>query len=846
MRKLLLVALALATAGFLRAQDKAVINSAAEQAENLKPIPALPLSEAEARQHLNAHLSASEGTTVLVNNGPLITHPGQGAGGNNASIITTGTAPGFNHAASAFFRVADNFTVPAGELWQVDSVFFYAYQTGSTTTSTITSVNVRLWRGAPDSAGSELVFGDTTTNRMIRTRFSGIYRVADSTTNITNTERPIMVQTVNLGGTTLTAGTYWLDWQTAGSLTSGPWVPPVSIVGQPVVPGANARQRNAARVWNNALDGANPIEFPFVLHGTRGGLNPLSPFNLVAPPAGVTVLTSAGNTTPVTISWDTSAAGARYNWIFAVDSTDSSPRLLTIPSNTNSLTLTLGQIDAALASLGLEPGQSQAGFWTVWAYKAQGAPGPDSLRATTWRDITFGRQAITLSPFNLVSPPDNTTLVTSPINPAQVNIRWTKSGTGAVTYKWFFTAPAVTGSLPTLVVGSNNNGLDTTLTLVNSAIDGILAGLGIARGDSAVGEWRVFAYRSATDSLASTQTFNITLKRQGIGEVAIVLDTTVANMRISRDTLINYLSAQNRTFDVVHRGSQTGTVTVNVLGYNTVVLLGEGTNVGSPNTRQAIKDYLNAGTTTRKSKVIVFAEDFGWQFDRTGSGSLDTALTRDFFGVEYLADRPAGTVTGVGGAGNERVINLSFGLADSVAGAWPDVFRIVRPDAVPLYRFQRYTSNSDSVSSVGRATSTYNTAVFGFDLRRIRGAFDSPAGATARALQSAFFFVDNGTPLSASEPSASVSRPKEFKLEQNYPNPFNPTTTIQFAVPSVSDVKLEVFNILGQKVASLVNRRMEAGVHTVNFNAANLSSGVYFYRLQAGNFVQTKKMMLVK
>jgi hypothetical protein len=584
----------------------------------------------------------------------------------------------------------------------------------------------------------------------------------------------------------------------------------------------------------------------FGLELATTALNPLSPFNLVAPPAGVTVTTTTGSTTPVTISWDTSATGARYNWIFAVDSTDSSPRLLTIPSNTNSLTLTLGQIDAALASLGLEPGQSQAGYWTVWAYKVTGAPGPDSLRANTWRDITFGRQAITLSPFNLVSPPDNTTLVTSPINPAQVNIRWTKSGTGAVTYKWFFTAPSLTGSLPTLVVGSNNNGLDTTLTLVNSAIDGILAGLGIARGDSAVGEWRVFAYRSATDSLASTQTFNITLKRQGVGEVAIVLDTTVANMRISRDTLINYLSAQNRTFDVVHRGSQTGTVTVNVLGYNTVVLLGEGTNVGSPNTRQAIKDYLNAGTTTRKSKVIVFAEDFGWQFDRTGSGSLDTALTRDFFGVQYLADRPAGIVTGIGNAGNERVINLGFGIADSVAGTWPDVFRIVRPDAVPLYRFQRYTSDADSVSSVGRATSTYNTAVFGFDLRRIRGAFDSPAGATARALQSAFFFVDNGTPLSASEPSASVSRPKEFKLEQNYPNPFNPTTTIQFAVPSVSDVKLEVFNILGQKVASLVNRRMEAGVHTVNFNAANLSSGVYFYRLQAGNFVQTKKMMLVK
>lgn len=575
-------------------------------------------------------------------------------------------------------------------------------------------------------------------------------------------------------------------------------------------------------------------------------LNPLNPFNLVAPPAGVTVTASAGNNTPVTISWDTSATGARYKWIFAIDSTDSSPRLLTISSTTNSLTLTLNQIDAALASLGLEPGQSQAGFWTVWAYKVQGAPGPDSLRANTWRSITFGREAITLSAFNLLSPPDNTTLVTSPINPAQINITWSKSGTGAVTYKWFFTAPDVTGSLPTLVVGSNNNGLDTTLTLVNSAVDGILSGLGIARGDSVVGEWRVFAYRTTTDSLASTQTFNITLKRQGVGEVAIVLDTVSTNMRISRDTVINYLSEQSRTFDVVHRGGNTATIPVNLEGYNTIVWLGDGTNLGSGNMRQAIKDYLNDGTASNKSKVIVFAEDFGYQFDRSSSSSRDTVLVRDFFGVQYSADRPSGTVTGVGGSGFERIINIGFGIADSVAGAWPEVFGIVRSGAVPLYRFQRYTSTSDSLSSVGRATSTYNTALFGFDLRRLREAFDSPPGAVRRALESAFYFVDNGTPLSASEPTASVSRPKEFKLEQNYPNPFNPTTTIQFAVPSVSDVKLEVFNILGQKVSTLINRRMEAGLHTVNFNATNLSSGVYFYRMQSGSFVQTKKMMLIK
>ncbi len=88
--------------------------------------------------------------------------------------------------------------------------------------------------------------------------------------------------------------------------------------------------------------------------------------------------------------------------------------------------------------------------------------------------------------------------------------------------------------------------------------------------------------------------------------------------------------------------------------------------------------------------------------------------------------------------------------------------------------------------------------------------------------------------------------PREFELSQNYPNPFNPSSTIRFGVPEASDVRLEVYNMLGQKVSTLVNQKMQAGWHTVQFDAAGLSTGTYIYRIQAGDFVSTKKMMLIK
>jgi FtsP/CotA-like multicopper oxidase with cupredoxin domain len=86
----------------------------------------------------------------------------------------------------------------------------------------------------------------------------------------------------------------------------------------------------------------------------------------------------------------------------------------------------------------------------------------------------------------------------------------------------------------------------------------------------------------------------------------------------------------------------------------------------------------------------------------------------------------------------------------------------------------------------------------------------------------------------------------DYKLDQNYPNPFNPSTTINFSVPENSQVTLKIYDVLGKEVSTLINQVVPAGNHEVNFDATGLSSGVYFYNLTAGNFVESKKMVLLK
>lgn len=88
--------------------------------------------------------------------------------------------------------------------------------------------------------------------------------------------------------------------------------------------------------------------------------------------------------------------------------------------------------------------------------------------------------------------------------------------------------------------------------------------------------------------------------------------------------------------------------------------------------------------------------------------------------------------------------------------------------------------------------------------------------------------------------------PTVYKLEQNYPNPFNPSTIIKFAIPERANVNIKIYDILGGEITMLINQEMDAGWYELKFNADNYSSGIFIYRMQAGNYISTKKMLMVK
>ncbi len=201
---------------------------------------------------------------LLLDSGPLVTHPGGGPAGADASRVQNSSFAmitlGFTASTAGPLRVTDDFTVPAAG-WGVSTITFFAYQTGATA-CTLTDVRVQIWDGPPN-AGGTIVFGDTTTNRLASCALSNIYR--DTETTVANDQRPIQAATATVA-TNLAAGTYWVDYQLGGTLASGPFVPPITILGQTTT--GNGLQWNGT-AWANLTDTGSATQqgLRFVIDG---------------------------------------------------------------------------------------------------------------------------------------------------------------------------------------------------------------------------------------------------------------------------------------------------------------------------------------------------------------------------------------------------------------------------------------------------------------------------------------------------------------------------------------------------------------------------------------------------
>jgi len=196
---------------------------------------------------------------------------------------------------------------------------------------------------------------------------------------------------------------------------------------------------------------------------------------------------------------------------------------------------------------------------------------------------------------------------------------------------------------------------------------------------------------------------------------------------------------------------------------------------------------------------------------------------------------------------NSSVYNLHKIIYDSLGINSEQVFFNYMVNSISEIHKEKMTSLTAShyiVSLLNKSITTGDTISFYFTYIDTKGTEKQiPANNSYQLI-----YNDVDVVLSTDfEPKFDI--PKNFELMQNYPNPFNPTTTIEYSIPVKNKsnyVTLKIFDILGREVATLVNKRQKAGIYKVTFNAVNLTSGIYFYRLQTAEYVNVKKMILIK
>jgi len=309
--------------------------------------------------------------------------------------------------------------------------------------------------------------------------------------------------------------------------------------------------------------------------------------------------------------------------------------------------------------------------------------------------------------------------------------------------------------------------------------------------------------------------------------------TSTAKRKADRDSMRVYLSGLVGGYDLVT--FDTNSALPSLAGYDRIIVQETsfdaiGCRYLGATARNNLTAWLNSGTPAARKTLIMIGADLGYNYSRANTGQ-DLNFAGQMLGIVYRldnADPTPGTLVGERiDAGNSR------NIASPVdAGYYPDGCGLSN-GSYPLYRWVNQTVN-DTLAAIGRYTANYE----------VRSMFADPRYFTGGSLLPTLTALINGA-LTAVNP-LNNEVPMVYSLSQNYPNPFNPVTNIKFSIPAAGNVKLVIFDILGREVKTLLNDVKPAGNYVVDFNAAELSSGAYFYRLESGNFVETKKMLLVK
>lgn len=254
--------------------------------------------------------------------------------------------------------------------------------------------------------------------------------------------------------------------------------------------------------------------------------------------------------------------------------------------------------------------------------------------------------------------------------------------------------------------------------------------------------------------------------------------------------------------------------------------------------------YLDNG-----GNLFVSGSEIAWDLDYKGS-TTDKSFIKNYLKIRYLNDAPNNTknvyytASGLDGSYFQNLSTVRFdnGTHGTYNVDWPDVFgtsdggigafEYSGLDTTAGFAGVSYHGNFPNGSEVGKVI------VLGFPFETIY-----PEETRNELAEEILIYFDQKTNI---QQQKETQNPRSFTLSQNYPNPFNPSTTINYTIPKQSYVSLKIYDELGRIVAELVNGLQSPGNYNVKFDATNLATGVYFYRISAGDLIETKKMILMK